>query len=324
MLHTGQLDLVSLGEPLVELYRRADGAFIDGVAGDMFNTLFYASRLGLATGMITAVGNDLFTPSLMGAFRKAGIDASHVLRLDDRRNGLYFIELDDTGEYTFHFWRAGSAATQTLHGHGIETIESYALRARYFLLSGITLAVMEQRVRLFELLERLHGRVTIVLDTNYRQRLWESAAAYRACLERALPFVDLFLPSASDLRAAYADAPLDTLVREPAFSSPKLTVVKDGAAGYAIVREGGVVRRPPQRAVRPVDATGAGDAFNAGVIAGLSRGMSAEASADLGGRIALRALAVRGAVDWDFHGEAADANGNDAAISNASSHEPTP
>ncbi len=324
MLHAGQLDLVSLGEPLVELYRRADGAFADSVAGDMFNALFYASRLGLATGMITALGNDLFTPSLMKAFRAADIDTSHVLRLDDRRNGLYFIELDDAGEYTFHFWRAGSAATQTMPGHGIETIEAYALRARYFLLSGITLAVMEQRERLFALLERLQGRVTIVLDTNYRPSLWESPAAYRTCLERALPFVDLFLPSASDLRAAYADAPLDMLLSDPAFSSPKLTVMKDGAAGHAIVRDGIMVRRPPERTVRPVDATGAGDAFNAGVIAGLSRGMSAEASATLGGRIALRALAVRGAVDWDFHGEPTVGEGNDAAISNTSSHEPIP
>lgn len=324
MLHTGQLDLVSLGEPLVELYRRADGAFTDGVAGDMFNALFYASRLGLATGMITAVGNDLFTSSLMEAFRIAGVDASHVLRLGDRRNGLYFIELDDEGEYTFHFWRAGSAATQTMARLGIEAIAAYALRARFFLLSGITLAVMEQREGLFELLERLRGRVSIALDTNYRPSLWESPAAYRACLERALPFVDLFLPSASDLRAAYPDVPLEALLREPAIACSGLTVMKDGAAGCAIVRDGTITRKPPELTVRPVDATGAGDAFNAGLIAGLARGMSAEASADLGGRTALRALAVRGAVDWDFHGEPARGTGNDAAIFNASSHQSTP
>src|SRR3954467_13512014 len=101
-----RLDLISLGECLVEFTRRADGAFGAGYAGDAFNALFYAGRLGLRTGVISALGDDLFPPMIAGGIDGEGIDTSCLLRVDGRRNGIYFIELDAAGEYTFHFWRA--------------------------------------------------------------------------------------------------------------------------------------------------------------------------------------------------------------------------
>ena len=105
-----RLDIVSLGECLVEFNRRDDGDFHPGFAGDAFNALFYAARLGARTGFISSVGDDLFTPIILAGIEREGIDTSRLLRIDGRRNGLYFIELDDRGEYTFHFWRERSAA----------------------------------------------------------------------------------------------------------------------------------------------------------------------------------------------------------------------
>ncbi|MBC8145681.1 MAG: hypothetical protein H7X80_08845, partial [bacterium] len=85
-------DLVSLGECLVEMSRRPDGTYQPSIAGDAYNTLFYASRLGLRSGLITAVGDDLFTPMIVERIVDEGIDLSHVQRLGGRRNGIYFIE----------------------------------------------------------------------------------------------------------------------------------------------------------------------------------------------------------------------------------------
>jgi 2-dehydro-3-deoxygluconokinase len=298
------LDLISLGECLVEFTHRADGSFAAGYAGDAFNALFYASRLGLATGFVSAVGDDLFTPMIVEGIAREGIDTSRLARIDGRRNGLYFIELDAAGEYTFHFWRAGSAATQTLRAHDLDALAAYIARARYFLLTGVTLAVMETRRELIDLLERVKGMSKIVFDTNYRARLWDSPAAYREGIEEIIPFVDILLPTEGDLVAVYGDGKLAELCSRFSAMGVETIVVKGGAKGCAHWRDGDAAWSPPREKVSIVDATGAGDAFNAGLLAGLARGLDLDASCEIAQRTARRALGVRGALDHGFRGDA--------------------
>ena len=59
------VDLVGLGECLIEMSEAAEGLFQLGYAGDVLNTLFYASRLGLKTGLLSAIGTDHFTRDLV-------------------------------------------------------------------------------------------------------------------------------------------------------------------------------------------------------------------------------------------------------------------
>jgi 2-dehydro-3-deoxygluconokinase len=302
MAQPKSFDLISLGECLVEFTRTDAGTFDAGYAGDAFNALFYARRLGLRTGFVSTVGDDLFTPVITGGIAREGIDTSHLLRLEGRRNGLYFIELDDAGEYTFHFWRAGSAATQTLLLHDLDRLAEYIASARFFLLTGVTLAVMEGRERLTDLLDRLKGKVEIVLDTNYRARLWESAAHYRERFEEILPYAGILLPTESDLIAAYGGQPLEELCRRLQGMGPGKIVVKGGIRGSALWKENSLVWAPPSERIEVVDATGAGDAFNAGFLAGLASGLDDDGACELAQRTARRALGVRGALDHAFTG----------------------
>jgi 2-dehydro-3-deoxygluconokinase len=301
-------DLVSLGECLVEMSRRPDGAYQPSIAGDAFNTLFYAARLGMRTGLISAIGDDLFTPMIVERITDEGIDLSNVQRLTGRRNGLYFIEHDAWGERNFHYWRESSAATETLLHADMSRIATYAHGSHFLLLTGITLAVMKEPEHIRELLSRVDDRTTIVLDANYRARLWPSAHEYRFRIETVLPFVDVFLPSRQDLESAYRESmPLDVL-RLAADAGVATTIMKDGADGCAILVDGDLVRVPPIEGLHVVDTTGAGDAFNAGVIAGLLRGASLEAACELGQRVAARALMVPGAIDPAFSPHAIDAS----------------
>lgn len=292
--------LVSLGECLVELNRRDDGAWESAFAGDTFNTLFYAARLGLRTGFISAVGNDLFTPMILSGIEREGIDTSRLLRSPNRQNGLYFIELDNEREYTFHFWRQHSAATETLLNHDLNDLLDYISGSRFLLLSGITLAVMQDRRKLLTLLENVHGATTIVFDTNYRARLWESTTHYRERLEETLRLVDIFLPSRSDLHTIYPGASAEEILHHLAGPETTRTVMKAGADGCGIWQNGALTMISPEREANVVDCTGAGDAFNAGFLTGIVRGYDLERACRLAQRTAEHAIGVRGALDHSF------------------------
>lgn len=300
-------DLVSIGECLVEMTRRPDGAYQPSIAGDAFNTLFYAARLGLRTGLVSSVGDDLFTPMLIERMVDEGIDIANVKRLGGRRNGIYFIEHDSWGERHFHYWREGSAATETLLHADPARIASYINDAHFLLITGVTLAVFKEADRLRELLERVHGRTTIVFDGNYRPRLWAGAREYQFRVETILPHVDVYLPSREDIASAWRTREPIEHLRDAARSGVRTIVMKDGARGCALLTDDELVAFPPIEGAHVVDTTGAGDAFNAGVIAGLLRGASLEESCHLGQRVAARSLMVPGAIDPSFSPHAIDA-----------------
>ncbi|MBS1911662.1 MAG: sugar kinase [Bacteroidetes bacterium] len=292
--------LVSLGECLAELRRRTDGAFATGYAGDAFNALFYASRLGLRTRFISALGNDLFTPMIAGGIEREGICTRWLARVADRRNGIYFIETAPDGEYTFHFWRAGSAATRTLRIFRPDELLEAVAGARFFLVTGIAVAVMEDRERLIDLLRAARGRTTIVFDTNYRPALWRGPEEYREWLNRILPEVDLLLAGGGDLRAAFGGDQPEALCAGFAQAGPKRIVLKDGARGAALIANGGTEWFPALQAT-VVDTTGAGDAFNAGYLAAAAAGLPDAECVALGLRVSARVLGVQGAIDQAFN-----------------------
>lgn len=296
-----RFNLISLGECLVELIKREDGAYDSSFAGDAFNTLFYATRLGLRTGFISAVGDDRFSTMIIEGIEREGIDTSRLIRMRGKNNGLYVIETDEQGEYLFDYWRENSAATETLLESDVDDLVEYCSMADYFLFTGITLAVMKGADRLETLLRHLNGRTNIVFDTNYRERLWASPAAFRDRMEDIMQYVDIFLPSASDLGMLYPDEDLEDVLGRFVAGGTQTIAMTSGASGGAIFQNGELDMMPAADDIPDVvDATGAGDAFNAGFIAGLARGESVEHAYALGQRVAGWVLQVRGAIGDDF------------------------
>ncbi|MDB5035399.1 MAG: ketodeoxygluconokinase [Chlorobi bacterium] len=296
------LDLISLGECLVEFNRREDGSLTQAFAGDAFNALFYAGRLGLSTGFISSVGDDLFTPMIVDGIEREGIDTSHLLRPEGLRNGLYFIQLDAGGEYTFHFWRAGSAATETLLRSDIGGLARYISGAGAFLLTGVGLAVLRGERELDKLLRDVHGRTPIVFDTNYRARLWESPSACARRFEAILPSIDILLPTESDLAAIYPGVPVDDLCARFTGMGVSAIAMKQGERGCSYYRDGALHAVPPEP-LTPLDTTGAGDAFNGGFLAAMLRGRDIAECCRVGQRVARHVLGVRGAIDPAYHPE---------------------
>src|SRR5437867_159886 len=290
-------DLISLGECMVELY--CDGSiaeaphFYKAYGGDTLNTAVAAARLGASAGFISKFGDDPFAPFLRAEIEREGVDLRCCPTVAGS-NGLYLISLGTKGEREFTYYRAGSAAS-TLAPDDLDP--DYIRAARLLHASGISQAISESSRRAvraaFEIARGAGVRTSF--DPNFRPKLW-SAASAREALEEILPLTEVFLPSAAD------DGGALLLTRDAAeiaaFALGRgvgIVAVKQGEAGCALATSAGL-RRIDGRASRPVDTSGAGDAFNGGFLYGLLLGLDPADAARLGATTAGLKVEGRGAV----------------------------
>jgi 2-dehydro-3-deoxygluconokinase len=258
--------LVVFGEGMIE--ERADGSLAWG--GDVVNTAVYLARQGVATDLLTAMGADADCDRLVAAWAGEGVGVGHVLRDASRTCGRYRITLGPGGERSFTYDRDRSAARGFFERPEAEAALAWAAEADILYLSGITLSIFGEagRARTNELAAAVRARGgAVAFDPNYRPAGWTSAEdAWRAIAALA-PHLTLVLPSAEDhARLRGAADPARMAADWRALGIPEV-VVKLGAAGaYGCNADEGVAV-PAVRARAVVDATGAGDAFNAAFIA---------------------------------------------------------
>ena len=282
------MKVLCVGEAMAEFARAgADGLWRRGFAGDVLNVAWGIAALSGtvlggtvlsdpapdgAVGLLSRVGDDPFSHDLLRFLDGAGIGRAHVAAVPGATLGLYAIETDDEGERAFTYWRGQSAA------RGLAD-EASALReafeaAELVFLSGITLAIVgrEGRRNLFDALGRPGQRPFLVaFDSNLRPRLWDDPGDIRPALEAAFAASDLVLPTHDDERAVWGDRDARaTLERH----GGRDVVVKDGAGPtlFSIGGEEGAV--PVGDPVRPLDTTGAGDAFDAALIVAWLQGLA--------------------------------------------------
>jgi sugar/nucleoside kinase (ribokinase family) len=110
-------------------------------------------------------------------------------------------------------------------------------------------------------------------------------------------YIDWFMPNGEELKGI-AGAP--DVARALESLSPKLNgvVVKLGPEG-ALTRQGGRTRSHPAAAVPCLDTTCAGDAFDAGFLCGLAKGLSLDESVGLGNHFGALAVSCLGLPDRD-------------------------
>jgi 2-dehydro-3-deoxygluconokinase len=286
-LEAARFDLIGIGECMVEFHSTEPLAeatqFRKGYGGDVLNALVAAARQGCRTAFVTRVGDDPFGTGLLSAWRDEGVDTSQA-PLVPGENGVYFISVDATGERSFTYRRAGSAAS----GMTADVDAGFIASSGCLLLSGITQAISpgaRSATLAAARIAREHG-VTVAYDPNFRPNLWSSIDAAREACAELLPFVDILLPSLP------ADA---DILPGPAQTLAAHVVVKMGEEGCHVWQDGDRSVVPAMPAT-VIDTTGAGDCWNGTYLAALLRGEPAVQAAQLANTAAAAKLAHRGAI----------------------------
>jgi 2-dehydro-3-deoxygluconokinase len=238
------------------------------IGGAESNVAIALSRLGLSAGWMSLLGDDEPGQLVLDRIRGEGVDTSRVRRLRDHPTGLYLRET--VGEQVrVYYYRKGSAASTMAPG-AFDT--DYLEDADFLHLTGITPALSED-CRDFTLWAAREAGTRVSFDVNYRSKLWGPEEA-RAFVKEILPNVGLLFVGDDEARALWGRAD-EELVRELAASGPREVVLKRGGEGSVALVEGRVISQPALP-VEEVDPVGAGDAFDAGYLAGHLWGLAPE------------------------------------------------
>jgi sugar/nucleoside kinase (ribokinase family) len=244
-----------------------------------------AARLGLRTALAGLVGPDQFGEFMLRAVSERGVDVSGVIVDPDVRTGLTVVlaRPDDRAILTFPGAIAAMTAARVEPGQ-LERARHVHV-ASFFLQTGLIAG-------LGELLHaaRAAGATTSV-DPN-----WDPAEDWDGGLRELLPLIDVLLPNAVEACRIAGVAGVEAAAADLASAGP-MVAIKLGADGALAAPAGGgggelVRASPPQRLVDMVDAVGAGDAFDAGLLCALLESRPLDAALAFGcacGTLSMRA-----------------------------------
>ncbi len=254
--------ILCCGEALIDMLPIESGhaaGFAPHTGGAVFNTAVALARLGAPTGFFSGLSADFFGDMLRGSLVDAGVDTNACVT-SDRPCTLAFVRLVE-GQATYVFYDENTS------GRMLEPADLPEISADALFFGGISL-VNEPAAAAYEaLMLREAGHRVTMIDPNIRPGFNTDEVSYRARLARMLAAADLIKMSLEDLDwLAQGDA--DDWIAQLLQGGVSAIFLTDGSRGAHAVTRDQKVSAPAQK-VAVVDTVGAGDTFNAGVLASL-------------------------------------------------------
>ncbi len=290
-----------IGAGVLRTVERIDVA----TGGCVSNVASALARLGMPVAALTTIGDDIWGELWQQRLESAGVDCGSVLRQPGGTTSVSNVLVDRDSARSFLF--APGASTDFDLPHYVKSLRNYK-QARWLLFGYFSLFPNCDR----KLPEWFEGAKKAGLKTAL------DTAGHGGDMEPLipiLPWLDLYLPS-------YSEAKQQTGLLEPSGMLDRFR--ENGARGILGIKLGerGALLSDADgktihvRALRPptaiIDTTGAGDAFFAGLLAGLTRGMPLAEAGQFAAAAAAWSLTALGATaglqDWDTTWKLAFAN----------------
>lgn len=249
--------ILCCGEALIDMLP-IPGGFAPHAGGAVYNTAIALGRLGARAGFFWGLSADFFGDRLRDGLQDAGVDARDCLRVA-RPCTLAFVRLVD-GQASYAFYDEGTA------GRMLSVADLPVIGADTLFFGGISLAAEPCGAAMEALCQREAGGRVIMLDPNIRPGFVRDEAAYRARIARMLAVADIVKLSGEDLDWLAPDR--DAFIAGLLAGGTRLVCLTEGAAGVRAFSPAGAVFEPARRVV-VADTVGAGDTFNAGLLAAL-------------------------------------------------------
>lgn len=250
------------------------------------NAAIGLARLGIAVEVIGKVGNDAFGDFLRSQLEKHHVGTAGVRRDITTGTSATMVMVHPDGERSFvHYLGANAKLLPGDIDFGLIEKSAILHFAGFFVLPGMdgppSVALLQKT--------RAAG-VTIFLDT-----VWDAAGRWMPLLAPCLPLIDYFVPSLAEAQKLTGLERPEDVGRALIDRGVGVVALKMGADGCLVMTRKGEKIRIPAYRVSVVDATGAGDAFAAGFIAGVWLGWPLEQTARLANAVGALCVTEAGA-----------------------------
>ncbi len=259
--------ILSCGEALIDMLPRTttlgEPAFSPYAGGSVFNTAIALGRLGAPAGFFSGLSTDMLGEILTDTLTASQVDTTLCAR-SNRPTTVAFVKLVD-GQATYAFYDENTAG-RLLAQSDLPTLP-HAVDTLFF--GGISL-VNDPAASTYEAMQAQASatRVTMV-DPNIRPGFIAGREAeYRLRIERMIARADIVKLSDEDLHWLMGNGDLETLASQIIAKGPRIVFITEGANGAHAITAARALWEPVQP-VTVADTVGAGDTFNAGVLASL-------------------------------------------------------
>ncbi|MEM2308980.1 MAG: sugar kinase [Candidatus Bathyarchaeia archaeon] len=298
-------DIVGIGEVLIDFIATEPVSYLEASAfrkffgGAPMNTLVGVVRLGLTAGAITVVGDDPFGHFLLKELRDNGVDVSRVRVKGNVRTTLAFVANDpETGERTFIFYRSPWVKGTSVDSLSPEDIDyDYISSAKILHVSGFSLSENPTRKAILSAIK--HARrmgVKVSFDPTLRLDVWRSERTLRRLYSAVLKLSDIATFSREEAEFIFGTSSPDEAADKALKYGVSVVGIKLGDRGALVKTWDGRRIYEPAFKVKPIDTTGAGDGWNAGLLVGLIRGWDLERCVKVANAIGALVVTKHGAI----------------------------
>ncbi len=282
-------DIIAIGESLIELSTEESlttAPTLDKYyGGDTLTTAITTLRLGSKVGFIARVGMDCFKNYLLESWQDEGLDISQVKPVQGF-NGLYIVsQSGESSEKEFSLYRRKTAATKLSPDDiSAEYIQNSSLVYSTGITQSLSISAREAVKKAFTIAKE--NNVLTAYDPNFNSLIWSDEEAKEAFEEIQDNIDILFLNVKHDSKVIIDSNSVDNTMKYLWDKGISTIIVKSAIEkGYFVGYQGKIdfVKFINEDVV---NNTGAGDAFNGGVLHGIVSGMSPFKAANLGSVVA--------------------------------------
>ncbi|EEV24936.1 aminoimidazole riboside kinase [Actinobacillus minor 202] len=254
------------GDAVVDLIPDGENHYLRCAGGAPANVAVGVSRLGCEAGFIGRVGNDPLGKFMQQTLQAEKVSTDNMILDPKQRTSTVIVGLDD-GERSFTFM-VNPSADQFLEVGDLPTFH----QGDFLHCCSIALINNPSRSTTIEAIRRIKEVGGFFsFDPNLRESLWASLDEMKEVVNSVIAMADILKFSEEELTLLTNTTNLEEATKLITAQYPEkliiITLGKDGAI-YHLNGKSQVVKG---KALKPVDTTGAGDAFVSGLLAGLSQ-----------------------------------------------------
>lgn len=260
------------GEALFDFFAQADSneppnqvGFKAIAGGSPFNVAVGLRRLGVDAGLFAGLSTDYLGTRLKHVLLNEGVSDQYWLEIDAPTT-LAMVALDANGVPAYSF-RGEGCADRQLHPQHLPVLGP---EVRGLHVGSFSLVVQPIADTLLTLVQRESGQRLISLDPNVRLNPEPDINVWRQRINQLIPYADLIKVSDEDLDLLYPGQDPLQVAQLWLGQRCQLLFLTRGSQGASVFSRVHGHWSQPAQAITVADTVGAGDTFQAAVIAWLT------------------------------------------------------